>query len=108
MPYAVLIDNLVGRDTDPDLPKVIAHNVTREAADRREIEFRSLGSVGIAAAIWEYDTPHSGVGPEDCPECAEIVLEHNRYKLKLVNKEAARRGQRILQRNVGDNQGDQG
>jgi hypothetical protein len=108
MPYAVIIDNLVGRDEDPELPKVVAHNLTREAAGRKESEFRSLSSVGVAAAIWEYDTPHSEGEPEDCDGCTEIVLEHSRYKLKIVEQEAARRGQQILQKNMGDKQADQG
>jgi hypothetical protein len=102
MPYAVIIDNLVGRDEDPDLPKVVAHNLTREAAGRKENEFRSLGSVGVAAIIWEYDTLHPAGEPEGCPECAEIVLEHCRHFLKVAKKEIARRGEQILQENLGD------
>jgi hypothetical protein len=108
MPYAVIIDNIPGRGEDPDLPKAVAHNLSRDAAERKQNEFRSLASVGVATAIWEYDALHPADGAEGCPECDEIVLEHCRQMLKLGQQEAAKRGQQILETNMRDKQGGQG
>jgi len=95
--YVVLVDGdlkhlAVG---EPAPPKVVAHNLSREAAGRLVAQL-SNDSVegqptGCAPYVWEYKEPHAETEPDNCLECEEIVLEHCKHLLHLLEQEKAKR-----------------
>ncbi len=109
--YAILASGILrsGAAPPPTLPKVIAHNLSRRAAEQMQREFGAGSTaggeaIGVSVFLWEYDAPHAATDPGECTECPEIVLEHVKYVLSSLEKEAANRGLKILQENFGGNQ----
>lgn len=96
--YVVLVDTDLKRcrDEEPAAPKVVAHNLTRAAAEGLEAQLRSDSvegeGVGWAPYVWECAEPHADTEPEHCLQCQELVLEHMRYLLGLLEQERKRRG----------------
>ena len=76
-------------------PKVVAHNLSREAAGRLEA-LLSNDSVegqptGWVPYVCEYKEPHANTEPDNCLECEEIALEHCKHLLYLIEQEKAKR-----------------
>lgn len=89
---------------NPELPKVVAHDLTRDAATAMEADLRAKmvegQTLGILVIVAEYESAHDCSDPDTCVECAEITLHFCKEVLRLAEKEAGERGGRILRENL--------
>jgi hypothetical protein len=89
-----------------DSARVIAHNLSREAAQAMEqsLHFPHQTAIGedfkMLVFIAEYETPHAASETNECEDCLEVLLAYHRQMLARYEKEAARRGGRILEDNL--------
>ncbi len=95
--YVVLVDSDLKRlpGADPALPKVVAHNLSREDAEHLEAQLTAdsieAQPTGWAPFLLKYAEPHAQTEPSNCLECEEVVLEHCKHLLDLLQQEMARR-----------------
>lgn len=98
--YAVLVDNDLKRPPGPApaLPKVVAHNLTRDEAEQFEAQLASGlvegHSTGVVPCMWEYEEPHAHTDPSNCLQCEELVLHHCKHLLSLLEQEKQKRAAR--------------
>lgn len=102
--YVVLLAKnfSAGADAQPVLPRVVAHNLSREAAEQMKRDLSPASSiegesVGVSVFLWCDNATHSTSDPDQCPECAQVVAAHCRKMLAVLEEEAAKRGSRIIE-----------
>jgi hypothetical protein len=99
--YAVLVSSdLSLNKTEGALPRVIAHNLRQEDAERMERELTTNTveghPTGVSVFLLAYDLLHGSANPQGCVGCDEVVLVHLREVLRIAEAEAAKRGKKIL------------
>jgi hypothetical protein len=92
---------LVGQDLTvspgpaPTLPAVVAHNLTREEAQQLHARLTCGGvdgyPIGVTTYILECEGPHARTDASNCLECGEIVSDHCRQMLSLLEQERQKR-----------------
>ncbi len=108
MLYAVIIDRHLTTAPSPDLvlPEVVAHNLELLDAKKLETDLNTSTvagrSLGLMADICGYDTPHVEEHPAECVDCAELVREYCKHMLRICEREAAKRGLEMIERNMGN------
>lgn len=81
--------------TGTTLPKVVSHNLSREAAESLAAELSNnyVGGqrLGCEPIVSEYYEAHADTGSENCTQCQELVVEYCRRVLKRLEDEKRRR-----------------
>lgn len=74
--------------TEAILPKAVAHNLSRDAAERLVaqlsndgVEGRRIGCMPVAA---EYTEAHAQTEPDNCMQCKELILEYCKRTLQVL------------------------
>lgn len=91
--YAILLAESFSTGEKPVPPWVLSHNLSRTEAELLVKVFKGQNRI---VHQYEYDFAHAAPKPENCADCAEIVLQHCNIMLGLGEQEAANRGLQIL------------
>jgi hypothetical protein len=87
--------------------RVIAHDLSREAAESIERDLRSSatfeeGGFRMLVFLAGYEEPHGAYDTSECPNCRDVLLAYHRKMVSVHEKEAARRGGKIIDENLGE------
>ncbi len=85
------------RNTNLAVPsyKVLAHNLTHEAAESQAEEIqrqRVEGERVTLVCIMDGREPHEDCDPEECDACPDLILAAHREGLEMIEREMLKRG----------------